>query len=345
MSHPLAVAGNHNSDLSSKEHGFGDGQVRSAHPWVHRLAWLGILATLLLPFVSGGTVTSLDVGMAVPDWPTTFQQNMFTVSIPELRESGGVGAVVEHGHRLAGAAIGFFAMFLAAVCLLQKSLPKSWKWLSLAILALVIVQGLIGGLRVLENERAIAIFHAVGAQVVLIGFAAMAKLSSPAWTRSATHPESLEGFESGAVDRLRLWTGTALAVLFVHLWAGAGLRHQQASLSGHLILAGVVTLVLMVVIHLGLTQFYRLPRLLKAIKALVSLLGLQLALGLATWAFKHGPESVQAGVGVHAPLATLHLVFGAGLVAVVAGLTLEAWIGPLAQKAQKEKSQALGGTA
>src|SRR5205809_221211 len=44
--------------------------------WLNRFAWLTCVATLLL-ICSGGMVTSKGVGLAVPDWPTTFGYNMF----------------------------------------------------------------------------------------------------------------------------------------------------------------------------------------------------------------------------------------------------------------------------
>ncbi len=44
--------------------------------WLNRFAWFTAFATLLL-ICSGGMVTSKGVGLAVPDWPTTFGYNMF----------------------------------------------------------------------------------------------------------------------------------------------------------------------------------------------------------------------------------------------------------------------------
>src|SRR5258708_35382558 len=44
--------------------------------WLNRFAWLTCVATLLL-ICSVGMVTSKGVGLAVPDWPTTFGYNMF----------------------------------------------------------------------------------------------------------------------------------------------------------------------------------------------------------------------------------------------------------------------------
>src|SRR2546426_445877 len=48
----------------------------SDHRWLHRFAVLTAGMTLCLIWV-GGLVTSHGVGMAVPDWPTSYGYNMF----------------------------------------------------------------------------------------------------------------------------------------------------------------------------------------------------------------------------------------------------------------------------
>ena len=63
--------------------------------WLHRFAVLTAAATLFLIWM-GGLVTSHGVGMAVPDWPTTYGYNMFF--FPFSQWVGGV--FYEHSHRL-----------------------------------------------------------------------------------------------------------------------------------------------------------------------------------------------------------------------------------------------------
>src|SRR5258705_9501833 len=55
--------------------------------WLNVLAWLTCVTTLFL-ICSGGMVTSKGVGLAVPDWPTTFGYNMFL--FPVSKWIGGV---------------------------------------------------------------------------------------------------------------------------------------------------------------------------------------------------------------------------------------------------------------
>src|SRR3712207_6675848 len=75
---------------------------------LRRFAWLLAGLTLFL-ICSGGMVTSKGVGLAVPDWPTTFGYNMF--AFPVSQWVGGI--FFEHTHRLIASAIGFLTIILA----------------------------------------------------------------------------------------------------------------------------------------------------------------------------------------------------------------------------------------
>ena len=83
----------------------------------HRVALLATAFTWPLLFV-GGLVTTYRVGMAVPDWPTTFGINMFLYDFRNVAW----GVFVEHGHRLYGAAVGF-ALQLAKPILTRRMAP------------------------------------------------------------------------------------------------------------------------------------------------------------------------------------------------------------------------------
>ena len=54
-------------------------------------------------------VTSKGVGLAVPDWPTTFGYNMFL--FPVSQWVGGI--FFEHTHRLIASTVGFLTIILA----------------------------------------------------------------------------------------------------------------------------------------------------------------------------------------------------------------------------------------
>src|SRR5436305_5927153 len=129
--------------------------------WLNRFAWLTFVATLFL-ICSGGMVTSKNVGLAVPDWPTTFGYNMFL--FPVSKWVGGI--LFEHTHRLIASAVGFLTIILASW--LWSSESRRWvRNLGLVALAGVILQGILGGLRVTMLRDEIGIFHACVAQAFL----------------------------------------------------------------------------------------------------------------------------------------------------------------------------------
>ncbi len=78
------------------------------HPWLHRFAVLTALATLGLVGM-GGLVTSHGVGMAVPDWPTSYGYNMFALPISTWL-TGGI--FHEHTHRLWASFVGVLVVAL-----------------------------------------------------------------------------------------------------------------------------------------------------------------------------------------------------------------------------------------
>src|SRR6202045_4351135 len=129
--------------------------------WLNRFAWFTAVATLLL-ICSGGMVTSKNVGLAVPDWPTTFGYNMFLFPVSKL--IGGV--LFEHTHRLISSTVGFLTIILA-VWLWRTEDRPAVKTLGLLAVAGAILQGILGGLRVTMLKDQIGIFHACLAQAFL----------------------------------------------------------------------------------------------------------------------------------------------------------------------------------
>jgi len=90
--------------------------------------------------IAGALVTSNDAGLAVPDWPTSFGS---WYRIPPM-----VGGVkYEHGHRMIAQFVGLLTIIFAVWT--QRKEPRSWmRKLGWAALALVIFQGILGGLTV-----------------------------------------------------------------------------------------------------------------------------------------------------------------------------------------------------
>lgn len=168
---------------------------------------------------SGGLVTSKGVGMAVPDWPTTYGYNMFL--FPISRWVGGV--FYEHTHRLMASGVGLLTLMLTAWILAVEK--RSWvRILGIAAFLGVVLQGVLGGLRVTLNANFMGIFHGMLAQSFLCLLGILALVTSP-W------------FLSGKYTILRVsnsmkWMALATtAVIFFQLGVATSMRHAHAGLA------------------------------------------------------------------------------------------------------------------
>src|SRR3954471_1828654 len=145
------------------------------NPFLHRLALLTAAATFPLIFM-GGLVTSHGAGMSVPDWPNSYGYNMFL--FPPRLWIGGI--LYEHTHRLMGTVVGFCSILLAIAAWKLES--RRWvRKLCYAVLAAVIFQGVLGGLRVVLVKLDLAIMHACFAQAFFCLAALAAIVTSRGW--------------------------------------------------------------------------------------------------------------------------------------------------------------------
>src|SRR5436190_665638 len=187
--------------------------------WLNRFAWFAAFATLLL-ICSGGMVTSKGVGLAVPDWPTTFGYNMFL--FPVSKWIGGV--LFEHTHRLIASTVGFLTIILA-LWLWRVEDRSAVKTLGLIAVAGVILQGILGGLRVTMLKDQIGIFHACLAQAFLGLIVLIAIVTANFW-RSLAPDVGLR--KIAPIKTLALATTIAI---YVQLALGATMRHQHKDLA------------------------------------------------------------------------------------------------------------------
>jgi cytochrome c oxidase assembly protein subunit 15 len=188
--------------------------------WLNRFAWLTCVATLLL-ICSGGMVTSKNVGLAVPDWPTTFGYNMFL--FPVSKWVGGI--LFEHTHRLMGSVVGFLTIILTVWLWLRED--RRWvRSLSVIALVGVILQGILGGLRVTMMKDEIGIFHACVAQAFLGLLVFIALATTRFW--------QVMDCRASVSDANPMVARLALAItiaIYVQLALGATMRHQHRDLS------------------------------------------------------------------------------------------------------------------
>ncbi|MCI0335534.1 MAG: COX15/CtaA family protein [Planctomycetes bacterium] len=305
-----------------------------ASPWPHRWAIALACATFPLLWV-GGLVTTTDSGMAVPDWPSTYGYNLFLYPWTTWL-TGPWDLFVEHGHRLLGAMVGMMTIVLLA--LLWRRDDRRWmRWLGGAALALVIFQGVLGGMRVRFDERTLAMLHGCTGPLFFAVTVAMVVFTSRCWwlRESSAVPPS-----AGYIRRLALVT---CILVYLQIVVGAVLRHVPVAAEPgafvlavrfHLFLAAAVTL------HVALLAWFVLShaRTIKPLGGLAiilaGLVAVQLALGAGTWIVKFsvpawvsdwistGSVAVQDGGWLQTHIITAHVAAGSLLLATSLALAL-----------------------
>jgi heme a synthase len=184
---------------------------------------------------SGGMVTSKNAGLAVPDWPTTFGYNMFL--FPVSKWIGGI--FFEHTHRLIASVVGFLTVILA-IWIWRSEVGQGVRNLGLIAVGGVILQGILGALRVTMLRDQIGIFHACVAQAFLGLIGLIAVMTTNLW-------RLLAGTGGSALDNSAQCTGQspmfrriapirrmAMAItlaIYVQLALGATMRHQHRDLA------------------------------------------------------------------------------------------------------------------
>lgn len=283
------------------------------HPVLHGLVLLTTALTWPLLLV-GGSVTVYRVGMAVPDWPTTFGVNMFLYDF--LNSPWGVQ--LEHTHRLVGAAVGFLCIAIAAGYLWRER--RRWlKVLAMVTLVAVIIQGVMGGFRVRWNSHDLAFLHGCTAEAFFALMVAFCVFAGRGW--SATVEPVAD------TQKLRRRSLTVAILVFAQIVLGAWVRHYGDG-RGVLVHGLFATVVLGHVLALG-ARVRRVagvvPALIPSTQALVVLSIAQLVLGLAAWWLLRPFDGIARTVWPsQAAVRVLHQGLGALLLASAIVLALRA---------------------
>ena len=238
-------------------------------------------ATFLL-LVAGGIVTSNEAGLAVVDWPNSYGYNMFLY--PLSRMSGGI--YYEHVHRLLGSLVGLTILVLTIH--LQRFDQRRWvRGFALAALAMVIIQGILGGLRVTGGftmssspaetspNLTLAMIHGVIGQLFFGMVVSLAVFTSRRW-QDGCEPEIRP---AAATDRSL--SVILFVLLSIQLVLGAILRHMAGGLLVHISMAVIVILFAIAVGVRVWAQYQHIPTLRRLGNLLAILITVQLALGLA----------------------------------------------------------------
>lgn len=199
---------------------------RSGFNWPHLVACLLVAVTAVL-LCFGALVTTYEAAMAVPDWPATYGHNMFLFPWAEWFW-GPWDLFLEHGHRLLGAAVGILSLVLAVVVWRSGQSPAV-KSLAIAAIVLVVVQGLLGGARVLLDDKTVAKVHACTGPLFFAVATAIATLTRRSrWDDG----EGLGRVLPPQPRAIAAGVGSAALVIaaYVQLVAGAQLRHLDAAI-------------------------------------------------------------------------------------------------------------------
>lgn len=174
-----------------------------------------LVGSILFLITLGGQVTTKVAGMAVPDWPGTFGHNMFTFPWSQMTACALV--FLEHSHRLVAAGVGLIT--LGCMAWVWSTTRDPWaRRLSLAAAILVVVQGVVGGQRVIQVSWVLGLTHACLAQIYLAVAGSLALVLSPFWS----HPVRSDDLSKA---RMRMVWALTL-VVFLQTILGAFMRHE-----------------------------------------------------------------------------------------------------------------------
>ena len=213
------------------------------NPAVHRLA-VATTVVALLPIVVGAVVTTMKWGMAFLDWPSSDGHPMLLY--PWFRDiaEGRLDKAAEHGHRLAGIVIGVTSIGLVLVTWAKER--RLWVKLTAAgVLLAVIVQGILGGQRVVHNEQLLALIHGSFAALVFTLMAALALFTSRSWSAQADALGAGSAGDTVEVGRLKPLAVATPLILSVQYVLGGLLRHLGMALHEHI---GFGVLLLLVIV-------------------------------------------------------------------------------------------------
>lgn len=289
--------------------------VRSETRWRHRFTLLTTVVTTAL-LAWGAFVTSINAGLAVPDWPTSF--NSLDPFNPWPSWWTLTPVLAEHGHRLLGALVGLLTVVLAVWTWLAD--PRRWmRRLGVGALVLVIAQGTLGGLRVVWVSLDLAVVHACVAQIFFSTVVAMALFTSPSWLRGAAPG-------GGVPQRLRAWALGTAGMIYVQIILGALLRHPGTGIDpllAGLHIAGAV-LATAAVLYTG-TYAHRhvaAAPVRRTARAMLGLLALQVTLGVTAYVVTLDEAGMVRASNLQVVVNTTHMVVGALLMASAVGLVL-----------------------
>jgi len=302
------------------------------------LHWFAIFVAFLtvVLLLAGALVTSNEAGDSVPDWPLSFGRWLISSDnfIANVR--------YEYSHRFIAGMVGIATFALAAWGWFTER--RAWiRWLALIAFLGVVLQAVIGGVRVHfpAYKPLIAVPHALIAQSFFGVIVSLAVFTSKSWWQQREVKADVGGLP------LRTLTTLSVAAVLMQLVLGAAFRHGASGVTPHAVFAVIVTVIVVWTAIATLRRYSRDAYLGRPAKLLLVLLTAQVSLGVVAYLARMSSAGYRiSGVGEFfdsmslAPLAQPnqvqplepmisltagHLIVGALTLATVLVLTLRAY--------------------
>ncbi|ELR98458.1 heme A synthase [Gloeocapsa sp. PCC 73106] len=284
---------------------FNSVEITSVPKWIRLLVWKMMIATLLLMAI-GSATRVMNAGLACPDWPLCYGQ-----LVPGAQMN--LQVFLEWFHRLDAALIGLSAIALMGITWwYQRQLPPWLPWAATGAFALILFQGLLGGLTVTEMLRFdIVTAHLATALLFFCTLVIMVSLLTP---YQGTNASSNLAWLSGTAAIL-IYLQSLLGALVASRWAlhqCLGNSELCQVMNSH-ILGVVPPTVAILTLTFKAWQTPGLHPVLRNLANLASsLVILQIALGVATFRLHLQVE----------PLTVAHQTVGATLLGILVAFTV-----------------------
>lgn len=195
------------------------------------LFWFGLASLVWITFLlyAGGFTTTIRAGMAFLDWPLSNG----SINPEGWLENKDMAA--EHSHRLLGMVMGLLSIGLCIAAHVSKAAPRVRK-MGIALVVLVVVQGLLGGLRVKLDQLNLDIDHNLYAQSFAVAHATLAQLFlcllvAFVISNSRSWIERDAGFFIPPRRSLSTFGYVTCGTIVLQLIVGAIMRHAHAGLA------------------------------------------------------------------------------------------------------------------
>jgi cytochrome c oxidase assembly protein subunit 15 len=267
-------------------------------------------ACALVQIVAGALVTSKEAGLSIPDWPLNYGR-----LIPQLE--GGIA--YEFAHRVMALLVAGFTGVLAIW--LWKADERAWvRPLGFFLLGGVLLQIVLGGMAVLMLlPPAVSSMHASLAQILFAGVCSIAAVTSSSW-RMASGLASNDAL-------LRRLAAIVPATVLIQIALGAAARHKVIGYVWHIAAASVVSGMILWATVRALVQHAGNPALRRAAVILISVLLIQVFLGIAAYMSRLATVDAIQPQPVMVGFTALHVATGALTFAAAVIFGIQAWRG------------------